>query len=93
MRVLRVVGIVALAVVSITFAVAQTPMPRAENAEKLDPDQIAQIIEKFERAPLSESYWVQQRWAQVSDARWLPALQKLAVRDRFPETWKIRIRP
>lgn len=81
MHLSRVFGVVALATVSIACVVAQRPLPVAESAEKLSPDQIAGIIEKFERLPISEGYWIERRWPQVSDPRWLPALQKVAMRN------------
>ena len=51
-------------------------------AVKFSPDQIIQIIQTFEQlSPMDQNLWLGQRWAQVSDQRWLPVLQRLAARD------------
>jgi hypothetical protein len=51
-------------------------------ATKFSTDQIIQIIQTFEQlSPNDQDLWLGQRWTQVSDQRWLPVLQRLAVRD------------
>ncbi len=51
-------------------------------AVKFGPDQIGQILQTFEQLqPIDQGLWLGQRWAQVSDQRWLPLLKRLAARD------------
>ena len=51
-------------------------------AIKFSPDPIIQIIQMFEQlSPADQGLWLGQRWTQVSDQRWLPVLQKAALRD------------
>ena len=51
-------------------------------AVKFGSDQITQIIQMVEQlSPIDQDLWLGQRWTQVSDQRWLPVLQRLALRD------------
>ncbi len=54
----------------------------AQTGAKLGFDEISQVIQTFEQLPPEDQeLWLDQQWRQVSDARWLPVLQKLAARE------------
>jgi hypothetical protein len=54
----------------------------AQTGEKLGFDEISQVIQTFEQLPPEDQrLWLDRKWTQVSDARWLPVLQKLAARE------------
>ena len=54
----------------------------AQTGEKLGFDEISQVIQTFEQLPpQDQERWLDQKWTQVSDARWLPVLEKLAARE------------
>jgi hypothetical protein len=54
----------------------------AQTGERLGFDEISQVIQTFEQLPPEDQrLWLDRKWTQVSDARWLPVLQKLAARE------------
>ncbi len=63
----------------------------AQTGAKLGFDEISQVIQSFEQLlPEDQELWLDQKWNQVSDPRWLPVLQKLAGREMI---WRQGSRP
>jgi len=54
----------------------------AQTDARLGVEEISQVIQGFDQfPPQAQELWLDQKWNQVSDERWLPLLHKLAARE------------